>query len=111
MDKPFEVSWKDEETGVMKKEKRVVEKLVARRKVKKEYHYEIKWRGKTMDFNSWYSREALSKRGFTKLMKLLDTKLAAAQSYGKPLTSRNVEEHLGNVSLSRRSNTFKNKRS
>ena len=99
MDKPFEVSWKDEETGVMKKEKRVVEKLVARRKVKKEYHYEIKWRGKTMDFNSWYSREALSKRGFTKLMKLLDTKLAAAQSYGKPLTSRNVEEHLGNVGL------------
>ena len=41
MDKPFEVSWKDEETGLVKKEKRVVEKLMARRKVKKEYHYEI----------------------------------------------------------------------
>ena len=99
MEKPFEISWKDEETGVMKKEKRTVEKLVARRKVKKEFHYEIKWKGKSMDFNSWFSREALAKRGFTKLMKLLDTKLASAQSYGKPLTSRNVEEHLGNVGL------------
>jgi len=99
MEKPFEVIWKDEETGVSKKEKRVLEKLVARRKVKKEYHYEVKWKGKTMDFNSWYSRESLSKKGFLKLIKLLDVKLAASQNFGKPLTSRNVEEHLGNVGL------------
>jgi elongation factor 3 len=99
MEKPFEVSWKDEESGSLMKEKRVVEKLMARRKVKKEYHYEVKWKGKTMDFNSWYSRESLIKRGFIKLIKLLDTKLAASQQQGKPLTSRNVEEHLGNVGL------------
>ena len=99
MEKPFEVIWKDEETGATKKEKRVLEKLVARRKIKKEYHYEVKWKGKTMDFNSWYSRETLSKKGFLKLIKLLDVKLAASQNFGKPLTSRNVEEHLGNVGL------------
>ena len=99
MNKPFEVSWKDEETGNIKKEKRVVEKLIARRKVKKDYHYEVKWKGKIMDFNSWYSRDSLVKRGFIKLIKLLDIKLAAAQQQGKALTSRNVEEHLGNVGL------------
>ena len=99
MENPFEVSWKDEESGSLMKEKRVVEKLMARRKVKKEYHYEVKWKGKTMDFNSWYSRESLIKRGFIKLIKLLDIKLAASQQQGKPLTSRNVEEHLGNVGL------------
>lgn len=99
MEKPFEVSWKDAETGVVKKEKRVVEKLMSRRKVKKEYHYEVKWKGKTMDFNSWYPREDLVKRGFIKIIKALDSRLAASQQQGKPLTARNVEEHLGNVGL------------
>merc|ERR1712166_824243 len=99
IDLPFEVKWVDEETGVTKKEKRVVQKLVSRRKVKKEYHYEIQWKNKTMDWNTWLPRETLRKRGFTKLITALDAKLAAAQQDGKPLTSRNVEEHLGNVGL------------
>lgn len=82
-----------------KKEKRVIEKLMARRKVKKEYHYEVKWKGKTMDENAWYPREMLEKRGFLKWMKALDARLSASQAMGKPLTARNVEEHLGNVGL------------
>jgi elongation factor 3 len=99
MDQPFEVKWTDEETGVVKKEKRVVKKLVSRRKVKKEYHYEVQWKGKTMDWNTYYPRETLQKRGFIKFLTALDAKLAAAQQDTKPLTSRNVEEHLGNVGL------------
>merc|ERR1711871_294317 len=99
MSKPFEVTWKDEETGALKKEKRVLEKLMSRRKVKKSYHYEVKWKGKTMDFNSFYPRDTLEKRGFIKLIRALDARLAAAQQVGKPLTARNVEEHLGNVGL------------
>mgnify|MGYP001175728378 CR=1 FL=1 len=98
MDKPFEVSVKLED-GSTKKEKRVIEKLMARRKVKKEYHYEVKWKGKTMDENAWYPREMLEKRGFLKWMKALDARLSASQAMGKPLTARNVEEHLGNVGL------------
>ena len=35
MEKPFEVTWKDEETGAVKKEKRVLEKLMSRRKVRR----------------------------------------------------------------------------
>merc|ERR1711871_618462 len=99
MSKPFEVQWRDPETDAVKKEKRVLEKLMSRRKVKKSYHYEVKWKGKTMDFNSWYPRETLEKRGFIKLIRALDTRMAAAQQVGKPLTARNVEEHLGNVGL------------
>jgi len=98
MDKPFEVSVKLED-GSTKKEKRVVKKLMARRKVKKEYHYEVNWKGKTMDDNSWYPRDMLEKRGFLKWMKALDARLSASQAMGKPLTARNVEEHLGNVGL------------
>lgn len=72
---------------------------MARRKVKKDYHYEVKWKGKSMDYNNWYPREFLHKRGFIKLMKALDARMAAAQQQGKPLTARNVEAHLGNVGL------------
>ena len=82
MDKPFEVKWVDEESGKTLKEKRIIKKLVSRRKVKKEYHYEVQWKNKTMDFNSWYPRETLRKRGFTKLITALDDKLAASQQDG-----------------------------
>lgn len=99
MDQPFECTWKDEETGVMKKEKRVVKKLVSRRKEKNNYVYEVQWKGKTMDWNMYYPRDVLRKRGFTKLITALDAMLAAQQQQGKPLTSRNVEIHLGNVGL------------
>jgi elongation factor 3 len=99
MNEPWEVKWVDEETGVTKKEKRVIKKLVSRRKTKKVYHYEVQWKNKTMDFNSWYPRDLLVKRGFKKFITALDAKLAASQQQGKPLTSRNVEEHLGNVGL------------
>ena len=99
MNEPWEVKWVDEETGVTKKEKRGIKKLVWRRKTKKVYHYEVQWKNKTMDFNSWYPRDLLVKRGFKKFITALDAKLAASQQQGKPLTSRNVEEHLGNVGL------------
>ena len=105
MEKPFEVVWKDEETDKMLKEKRVVEKLIARRKVKKEFHYEVKWKNKTMNFNTWYSRDLLIKKGFTKLIKLLDTRLASAQQQGMVLTAKNVQEHLKNVGLDSESST------
>ena len=105
MDKPFECTWKDEETGQMKKEKRVVKKLVSRRKEKNGYVYEVQWKGKTMDWNLYYPRDTLQKRGFTKLITALDAMLAASQQQVKPLTSRNVEIHLGNVGLDPESGT------
>ena len=98
MEKPIELTVKDEE-GNSKKEKRVLEKLMARRKEKKDYSYEVKWKGKTMDQNTWHGREFLEKRGFIKIIKAMDDRMAAASAFGKPLTSRNVEEHLGNVGL------------
>ena len=100
MEKPFECTWQDEETGKMKKENRILEKLMSRRKEKNGYVYEVKWKNKTHDWNIYYPRDTLRKRGFTKLITHLDAVLAAQQQQGKPLTSRHVEEHLGNVGLS-----------
>ena len=105
MEKPIEVTWKDEETGALKKEKRVVEKLMARRKVKKDFHYEVKWKGKSMDFNSWYPREFLHKRGFIKLMKASTLRMYGSPDARETPDARNVEAHLGNVGLDAESAT------
>ena len=38
-------------------EKRVVEKLLSRRKLKRSYEYEVEWVGLHSDKNSWLSRD------------------------------------------------------
>lgn len=100
MKKPFEVQFKDETTGTFKKEKRVLEKLVSRRKDKKSFMYEIKWEKHSMDHNSWYPRQSLENRGFIKLLMALDARLAAAESMQhRQLTRGNVTKHLAEVGL------------
>lgn len=37
--------------------KRVIEKLVARRKLKKQYEYEVQWKGFQPDQNTWMPRD------------------------------------------------------
>ena len=99
MDTPWQVSWKTPE-GELKREKRVIEKIMARRKSKKSYEYEVRWKGKSMDLNMWYDRELLVRKGFLKLVKALDTRLAAAESMNhRPLTHKNVTAHLAAVGL------------
>ena len=62
--------------------------------------YEVAWSGKSMDLNSWYRREFLVKLGFEKLLKQLDARIAAADAMlARPLTARNVEQHLLDVGL------------
>lgn len=99
MDMPWQVSWKTPE-GELKREKRVIEKIMARRKSKKSYEYEVRWKGKSMDLNMWYDRELLVRKGFLKLVKALDTRLAAVESMNhRPLTQKNVTAHLAAVGL------------
>lgn len=99
MDAPWNVSWKDS-SGELKREKRVVEKLMARRKVKKTFEYEVRWKNKSMDYNIWYSRDVLCKKGFTKMVTAIDTRVAAIESMNhRPLTQKNVTAHLAAVGL------------
>eukprot|EP00941_MAST-03F_sp_MAST-3F-sp1_P002864 g2864.t1 len=99
MAKPIEVPCKDA-NGNTFKEKRKIEKIVARRKDKKSYVYECKFFGKRMDDNIWYPRDFLARRGFTKMMLALDARLAAAESMQhRPLTRTNVTAHLKAVGL------------
>lgn len=100
MDEPWNVSWKDSNTGEMRREKRIVEKILSRRKSKKTFEYEVRWKNKSMDFNMWFPRNTLCNKGFTKMLTAVDTRLAAIESMNhRPLTHKNVTEHLAAVGL------------
>ena len=81
-------------------EKRVVEEIIGRKKLKNGYEYEIKWVGKDADQNEYVEREKLIAWGFTKMVQRFDEREALRLgTAGKALTARNVEEALGNMGL------------
>jgi elongation factor 3 len=78
--------------------KRVVERLLARRKLKQNYEYEVQWLNQAE--TSWLSRTKLEEMGFTKMLNDIDIKEAAAAGMmGRPLTAANVEKMLGELGL------------
>ena len=87
------------ESGPNKKQ--IVEKLMGGRKDgKREKEYEVKWVGKSNDFNSYVKQSKLEERGWTKMIKVIDTKIAAREgAYARPLTQGAVEQHLKDVGL------------
>jgi elongation factor 3 len=81
-------------------EKRKVEKLCSRRKLKRSYEYEVQWVGLHPEKNLWLTRDKLIEMGLEKLVSTLDAKEAAAQGlYQRPLTAVNIEKHLGDLGL------------
>lgn len=78
--------------------KRVVDKLLARRKLKRGYEYEVQWKNEAE--TSWLTRDKLEDMGFSKMLTDLDMKEAAAAGLlGKPLTAKNVEDMLRDIGL------------
>jgi elongation factor 3 len=102
--KPFELQMIDEASGKISKVKKVVAELVGGRKMNKskEYEYEIKYSGSTVDSGEFLPSKTLKKMGWEKAMKAVDLKLAQlAGMFIKPLSAKNVEEHLEGCGLSR----------
>lgn len=78
--------------------KRTVEKLLGRRKLKKNYEYEVQWKGCLE--TTWVSDERLKELGFQKMMTEIDAKEAARAGMAlKPLTQANIEKHLQDLGL------------
>jgi elongation factor 3 len=102
--KPFEITIVDEASGKISKVKKVVADLVGGRKLNKskEYEYEVKYAGSTVDQGEYLSAKILTKMGWTKAMKAVDLKLAQLQGvFVRPLSAKNVEEHLEHCGLAR----------
>lgn len=102
---PIEYSFKTE-SGQIKKEQRVIEKVTGQRREmegrKKDYEYEVKWKDKSFDFNSWLTKELLVKYSkiYEKVIRVIDQKISNKENMAsRPLTMENVERHLGDTGL------------
>merc|ERR1711988_437817 len=91
-------------SGKIQKVKKVVSELVGGRKLNKskEYEYEVKYAGSTVDSGEYLPAKTLKKMGWEKALKAVDLKLAQlAGIFVKPLSTKNVEEHLEGCGLAR----------
>lgn len=81
-------------------EKRKLELIMGRQKLKKSFQYEIKWRNLDHKFNSWIPRDELLEKGFTKLVQQFDDLEASREGAGTRETAANqVRKHLEDVGL------------
>lgn len=77
-----------------------LEYIMARRKAKRSYEYELKCVNKPMEENIWLTREKLEDLGYQKVVQAFDDKEAAKEGmYTRPLTQANVQKHLADVGL------------
>merc|ERR1712127_598634 len=94
----------DDETGKIQKIKKVVGELVGGRKTnkQKDYEYEVRYAGSTVDSGEFLPAKTLKKMGWEKAMKAVDLKVAQlAGLFIRPLSTKNVEEHLAGHGLAR----------
>ncbi|KAL7579535.1 hypothetical protein ACA910_007910 [Epithemia clementina (nom. ined.)] len=102
--KPFEIQIVDEASGKVSKVKKVVSELMGGRKQNKskEYEYEVRYAGSTVEHGEYLPAKILKKMGWEKAMKAVDLKMAQlAGMLAKPLSAKNVEEHLEGCGLAR----------
>merc|ERR1712038_614804 len=68
----------------------------------KEYEYEVKYAGSTVDSGEYLGAKILKKMGWEKAMKAVDMGIAQrAGLYVRPLSTKNVEQHLEDCGLNR----------
>merc|ERR1712157_438779 len=94
---PYQISFTDEETGKISKVKKVVGELVGGRKTNKskDYEYEVRYAGSSVDSGEYLPAKTLKKMGWDKAMKAVDLKIAQrAGLYVRPLSTKNVEKHI-----------------
>ncbi|KZV88309.1 mRNA export factor elf1 [Exidia glandulosa HHB12029] len=81
-------------------QKRKIEMIMGRQKLKKTLQYEIKWKGLDHKFNTWLAREDLIERGFVKLVRQFDDLEASREGAATRDTRADyVRKHLDEVGL------------
>ncbi|KAI0374012.1 hypothetical protein BV20DRAFT_961931 [Pilatotrama ljubarskyi] len=81
-------------------QRRKLELIMGRQKLKKSLQYEIKWRGLDHRFNTWIPREELLEKGFGKLVQQFDDLESSREGAGQRDTSAHVvRKHLEDIGL------------
>lgn len=86
-----------------KKVKKMISRLTYGRRngtKEKEYEIELENTGDDNNLNQWLTESDLVKRGYEKMLKIIDSKLEASMnSYKMVLTQENIENHLENIGM------------
>ncbi|CAL1707600.1 unnamed protein product [Somion occarium] len=81
-------------------QRRKLEMIMGRQKLKKSLQYEVKWRGFDHKFNTWIPRDELLQKGFTKVVQQFDDLESSREGAGQRDTSAHVvRKHLEDIGL------------
>jgi len=94
-----EKKMKEGGTVVVEGVKRLIDEIVARKKLKQSYEYEVSFKNLSSSENIWLPRDDLITRGFEKKVIELDTREAQRLGLLRPLVRREVEKHFADFGL------------
>ncbi|KAI0781440.1 P-loop containing nucleoside triphosphate hydrolase protein [Trametes elegans] len=84
---------------VVEGQKRIIDEIVARKKLKQSYEYEVSFKNLSSSENIWISRDELIKRGYEKKVLEVDTREAQRLGLLRPLVRREIEKHFADFGL------------
>lgn len=90
---------KDGAVVVVEGQKRLIDEILNRKKLKQSYEYEVSFKGLSSSENIWLSRDDLVKRGFEKKVIEVDTREAQRLGLLRPLVRREIEKHMADFGL------------
>ncbi|KAK0492207.1 P-loop containing nucleoside triphosphate hydrolase protein [Armillaria luteobubalina] len=90
---------KDGAAIVVEGQKRLIDEIVGRKKLKQSYEYEVSFKGLSSSENIWLPRDDLIKRGFEKKVIEVDTREAQRLGLLRPLVRREIEKHFADFGL------------
>ena len=90
---------KDGALIVIEGQKRLIDEIITRKKLKQSYEYEVSFKGLSSSENIWLPRDELVKRGFEKKVIEVDTREAQRLGLLRPLVRREIESHFADFGL------------
>lgn len=94
-----EKKMKDGSLILIEGQKRFIEDITSRRKLKQSYEYDVSFKGMSSSENIWLPRDELVKRGFEKKVIDIDTREAQRLGLMRPLVRREIEKHFADFGL------------
>lgn len=94
-----EKKMKEGSVVVVEGQKRLIDEIIARKKLKQSYEYEVSFKNMSSSENIWLPRDELIKRGFEKKVLEVDTREAQRLGLLRPLVRREIEKHFADFGL------------
>lgn len=84
---------------IVEGQKRIIEDITNRKKLKQSFEYECNFKGLSSSENIWLSRDELIKRGFEKKILEVDSREAQKAGLLRPLVRKEIENHMSMFGL------------